>query len=137
MLWGKDIGGKGLGNNHPCERPGRWPFCKNLAPPIRAEKPQAKQQFRWERSPTHQQTGCLKTSPHTQPSLITPRDKALPTRGKRISFNIQWAGTSPSYQEGCKKPRYHFSHKAAGIRSKRGYNPIACKKETTPTIYTK
>ena len=34
---------------------------KNLAPNIKAEKSQAKQQNRWEHNPAHQQTVCLKT----------------------------------------------------------------------------
>ena len=62
---------------------------------------QAKQQTRWAHSPTHQQTG-------TQPPLITPRDKAPPTRGIRINSIYQWAGTSPSHQEVYSKPLYQL-----------------------------
>ena len=45
--------------------PQRGPFWKkkeNLAPPIRGEKSQAKQQTGWEHSATQQETGCLKSS---------------------------------------------------------------------------
>ena len=58
--------------------------------------------------PNHQQTGCLKTPPGTQPPLITPRDKVPPPRGVRISSSYQWAGTSPSHQEACSKPPYQL-----------------------------
>ena len=43
LLWGKDIGGKGLGNNHQCELLQRWTLWKNLSLLIRVEEPQAKQ----------------------------------------------------------------------------------------------
>ena len=58
-LWGQDFGGGGHWNNHQCDLPWRLPFWTNLAPPIRAEKPQARQQTGWEHSSTHQQIGCL------------------------------------------------------------------------------
>ena len=45
-----------------------------------------------------------KTPPDTQSPLITPRDKALSTRGIRISSTYQWAGTSLSHQEAYSKP---------------------------------
>ena len=89
----------------------RWPFWKNLAPPISTEKHQAKQQSRWDHSPTPQLTGCLKTPPDTQPPLIPSRDKAPPTKGIRISSTYQWAGISPSHQEAYSKPCTNFSHK--------------------------
>ena len=46
--------------------------------------------------------------PGTQTPLISPRDKAPPTRGIRISSTYQWAGTSPSHQEAYSKPPYQF-----------------------------
>ena len=42
------------GNNYWCKLLCRLPFWKNMASPIRAEKPQAKQQTEWEHSPTYQ-----------------------------------------------------------------------------------
>ena len=52
-LWGKDTGGKVLWNIRRWHAfLWRWPFWESLAPPIRAEKPQAKQQSRWDHSPT-------------------------------------------------------------------------------------
>ena len=53
---------------HWCELCSRLPFlCQDLAPTrqpegSRAGMPQAKQPTEWEHSPTHQQTGCLKSS---------------------------------------------------------------------------
>ena len=38
-----------------------------------------------------------KNPPGTQPPLITPRDKAPPTKGIRISSTYQWAGTRSSH----------------------------------------
>ena len=55
----EDIGGKGLGNNCQWELPWKWPFWKKICPPIKAEKPQTKQQTGWEHNTTHQQTVCL------------------------------------------------------------------------------
>ena len=46
------------------------------------------------------------TSPGTRPPLFSPRDKAPPTRGIRISSTCQGAGSSPSHQEACSKPPY-------------------------------
>ena len=51
LLWGKGIGGKALGSIQ--QRAFLWRL-ENLAAPINAEKPQAKQQSRWDHSPTHQ-----------------------------------------------------------------------------------
>ena len=45
-----------------------------------------------------------KDPPGTQLPLISPRDKAPPTRGVRISSTYKWAGISPSHQECCRKP---------------------------------
>ena len=68
-------------NNHWCELPWSLPFWKNLALPMRAEKPQDKQQIRWEHIPTYQQTGCLKTSRrYTVPSNHAQRQS--PTHQK-------------------------------------------------------
>ena len=69
--------------------------------------------------------------------LIPPRDKAPPTSRIRISSTYQWAGTSPSHQEVCSKPHTNFSQRGTDNRSKRGYNFIVYKKETTLKIYTK
>ena len=89
-----DIGGKLLQSQ---------PLWKNLAPPIRAEKPQAKQQMGWEHSLTPQQTGCLKTPRHTTYSNHTQRQSPH-NRGMRISFTYQWAGTNLSHEEAYKSP---------------------------------
>ena len=52
-----------------------------------------------------------------QPSLNTPLDMALPTRGKRPSSTHQWAGTSPSHQEACTNPWTNLTHQGADTRS--------------------
>ena len=76
-------------------------FWKNLAPTIRAEKPQAKQQTTWEPFIS----SLPKVLPDTQPPLITSRDIAPLTRRTRLSSTHQWKGTSPSHQEAhCKGP---------------------------------
>ena len=66
-----------------------------------------------------------------QLALITPKDKAPPTRGTRHSSTYQWADTSPSHQEAYTIPCINFTHKGEDTTGKRDYNPAACKKETT------
>ena len=95
LLWGKDIGGKAFGNNHDLFL-WRWPFWENLAPPISTEKPQAKQQSRWDQRNTIR---LPKAPLGRQAPLISP-----PTRGIGISPTYQWEGTSASHQEAYSKP---------------------------------
>ena len=77
-----------------------------------------------------------KHPPGTQLPLISPRDKAPTTRGIGISSTYQWAGTRPSLQEAYSKPPIPVSATGrADIRSKRGYNSVICKKDTTPKSY--
>ena len=93
------------GNNHHHECPWRLPFWKNLAPPIKAEKPQAKQPTGWEPSLIHQPTGCLKSSqahshlksdPEIQPHPLEGQDSApLPSRQAPVFH--QEAGHKPLY----------------------------------------
>ena len=101
LLRGKDIGGRALGNIHQHVFLWKWPFWENLAPPISAEKPQAR--------PNNNPDG-ITASPiskqDSQAPLISPRDKAPPTRGIGISSTYQWAGISPSHQEAYSKPPY-------------------------------
>ena len=109
-FWEKDSGGKDLGNNHQHEPFYRLTLWKNLALPIRAEKPHARQQTGWEHRPTHQQRACLENPPNpgTQSPLIPPREKVPPTRGIRISSTYQWPGTSSFHQQACSKPPYQL-----------------------------
>ena len=66
-----------------------------------AGTPQPKKPTGQEHSPSHQQTGYLKSS-WTQSCLVNiPHDTALPTRGTKPSSTHQWAGTRPSHQEAC------------------------------------
>ena len=99
-----------------------WPHPLSVS----TEKPQGKQS-RWE-SQSHPSVNRL--------PLIPSRDKALPSRGIRISSTYQWAGISPSHQEAYSKPPTLTSAtRGADTRSKRGYNSIICKKVTTPKTY--
>ena len=63
--------------------------------------PQANQPTGEEHSPTHQQTGCLKSSWAHRCPLNIPLETALPTWETRPSSTHQWAGTSPSHQKAC------------------------------------
>ena len=82
-----------------------------------------------------------KEPPGTQPPLISPRDKAPPTRGIGISSTYQWAGTTPSHQEAYSKPPLPrpiptSATRGADTRSKRGYNSIVCKRgDHTKNLY--
>ena len=69
----------------------------------------------------------------SQPPLNTQLDMTLPTRGTRPSSTHQWEGTNPSYQEGCTSLTIDLTHQRADTKSKRSYNPPACRKETTNT----
>ena len=55
----------------------------------------------------------------TQPPLISPRDKAPPTKGIGISPTYQWAGISPSHKEAYSKSLYQLQPQGAATRSKR------------------
>ena len=106
---GRTLEAEVTGNNHWCVLPWKLLFWKNLAPPIRAEKLQAKQQTGWECGPIHQQTGCLKPfQAHSCFSSHLETKHSLPTRGTRLGSTYQWAGTSPSYQEACHKSLYQL-----------------------------
>ena len=92
-----------------------------------------------------QTTSRIGTQPHTsadrlpkavlisKPPLDTPLYTALSTRGTRPSSTHKWAGTSPSQQEACTRPRANLTHQGADTKSKRSYDPAACGKETTNT----
>ena len=58
----------------------------------------------------------------------TPLDTALPFRGKRLSSTHQSAGTSPSHQEAYTSPWSNLTHQGADNRSKRNYDPTACRR---------
>ena len=47
----------------------------------------------------------------SQAPLISPRDKAPPTRGIGISPTYKWAGTSPSHHKAYSKPYTNLRHK--------------------------
>ena len=58
----------------------------------------------------------------------TPPDAALPIREKRLSSTHQSTDTSPSHQEAYTSPWTKLTHQGADNRSKRNYNPAACRK---------
>ncbi len=79
-----------------------------------------------------QTTNRVGTQLHTSANRlppITPRGKAPPTRGIRTSSTYQGAVTSPCHQEA--PVSINFTHKEADTRRKRGYNPLAYRKETS------
>ena len=72
----------------------------------------------------------------TQPPLISPRDKAPPTRGIGTSSTYQWAGNKQSLPSGSlQQASVPTSDTRGGTRSKRGYNSIIYKKVTIPKTY--
>lgn len=120
MLWVQDLEAEVLGIFLSVRSPWRLSFEKNMAPPIRFDKPQAKQQ-------------TVETKPHlftnrlhflgTELPLITPRDKhhppggedkSPPTRGQTPILPIKKPVTSS-----CINILTQGRH-----RSKRGYNPL-------------
>ena len=64
----------------------------------------------------------------TQLPLITPRDKAPPTKGIRISSTYQWAGTSLSHQEACSKPLYQLQPQGGRHKKQVRVQPYALQK---------
>ena len=104
FLWGRTLEEKLLGifNSMPFSGGGHfekiWPH-----PSVSAEKPQGKQQSRWDHSPAPQSTGYLKTPqahsclyshPETKPHPPEGLESAPPTSGQ----------ASPPHQETYSKP---------------------------------
>ena len=116
--------------NNQNELPWRLPFWKNLAPPIRTEKPQAKQQTRWEHSPHPSANRLPNILLGTQPPLITPETNSTHQRDKTQLHHSGQAPVPPIRKPNT-SPCINFSHKGADTRSERGYNPLACNKEAT------
>lgn len=73
----------------------------------------------------------------SQPPISTPLNVALSTRGTGPSSNHQWAGSSPSHQEACTRPRTNLTHQRADTRRKRSYEPPASGKTTNTETKTK
>ena len=59
----------------------------------------------------------------------TPLDLALLTRGEKLSFTHQSAGSSSSHQEAYSSLWTKLADHEADNRSKRNYNPAAFRKE--------
>ena len=85
-------------------------------PYVRCPSPGA---WHWEEEPGASQA---------QSPLITPRDKAPPTRGTRLSSPYQWAGTSPSHQEACSKPLYQLRPQGGRTPKQGGLPPHSLQK---------
>ena len=72
----------------------------------------------------------------TQPPLISPRDKAHPAEGQESAPPTSGQAPVPHIRKPTASPISTSAIRGADIRSKRSYNPIVCKKETTSKIYT-
>ena len=109
MLWGKDIGSKAPRNIQQHAFHWRCPFWENQAPLVSQcwEAP-GQTTIQVGSQPCPSVNRLPKDPSGTQPPLISPRDKATPTRGIRISSTYQWASTSPSHQEAYSKPLYPY-----------------------------
>ena len=69
-----------------------------------------------------------------QSPLITPRDKALPTRGTRLSSIYQWAGTNPSHQEACHKPLFQLHPQRGRHQKQESLQPSSQQKDEQTEI---
>ena len=137
LLWGKDIGGKALGSIHQPVLLWRWPSWKNLVHPSARRSPR----------PNNKPVGTQphpsakrlpKDPPGTQPPFISPRDKAPPTRGIRVSPTYQWAGTSPSHQEACGKPPHQLQPQGGWTSEAReATTPLSAERRPCKKIYPK
>ena len=98
LLCMKDIGSKAFGSIEQHAFFWRWPFLENLAPPISQlwEAP-GQTTIQVGSHPRPSVNRLPKVPTGTRPHLIPSRDKALPTRGIRISSNYQWTGTTSSH----------------------------------------
>ena len=84
--------------------PWNLPFWKTLALPIKAENPQAKKTNRVGIQPHPSANRLPKVLVGTQPPLTTPRDKASPTRGIRLSSTYHWADISSPTRKPATSP---------------------------------
>ena len=135
MCRGKTMEAEIPRNIHPHELPQRMPFWKNLAPPnsmptlLRCPRPSNN---RVGTQPYPSANRLPKVLPGTQLPLITHNNMAPPTRGTRLLHpSVVRYQSLPS---GClRKPPVQLQPPGADTRSKGGYKPAACKKETTKT----
>ena len=112
---GRTLEGEVLGNNHLCELPWRSPFGKTWPnPPVQRNHRPNK---RVGTEPHSSADRLPKVFPGIQLPLITPKDKAPPTRGTRLSSSHQWVDTSSSHQEARHKPLYQI-HPPGGRHQK-------------------
>ena len=97
-----------------------------------ARKPQTKQPISYEHSPTHEKTGCLKSdwahSHLTTYPLIWP----CPSEEQAPSSTHQRA-TLVLPPESWHKPLDSLFHQGTDSRSKKNWNPAACKMEAAIT----
>ena len=90
-----------------------------------SEKPQTKQQTGGK--------GCLKIPRHTATSNHTKKQSPTHQMNKN-QLHLQVGRHHSPLRKSVASPCTNFSHKGAEIRSKRGYSPYACNKETTQKI---
>ena len=101
-----------------------------MAPPFSAKKAQVGSQ-------PHPSVKRLPKDPlGTWPPLISPRDKAPPHQRDKNQVHLP-VGSHQSLPSGRlqQAPKPSSATRGANIRSKRGYNSIFCKKDTTPKTY--
>lgn len=119
---GKDTGGRGLRECSSARALERLLFGQTTPGPTQqsagfnVQMPQAKQ-TRWEYSPSHQQTGCLKSSFAHNHSKTHPLTWSSPPE-TRLRSNHQWAGTSLVQQQSCTSPWTNLNHQEADTRAK-------------------
>ena len=63
--------------------------------------------------------------------LSNPETKLHLPEGRELNSTYQGAEAVPPIEKPSTSLLVNFMHKGADTRSKRGYNPVACKKEST------
>ena len=114
----------------------RWPFWDYLAPPTSTEKPQAKQQSRWD----HSHTPSINRLPEDPPRPTTtsnPIQRQTSTHQRDRNKLHLPVGRHQSLPSGSlhQAPIPTLATRGADTRSKRGYNSIIYTKVTTPKTY--
>ena len=124
----KRLAAVAVASTHWCELSWRLPF-----PPKTSPQPKASRLQCWDTS--SQTTNREGTEPHPSADRLFKvfLSTALPTRGTWTSSTHQWAGTRPSHQQAWASLLDSLTHQREDSRSKKNYNPAACRTETTIT----
>ena len=138
LLWGRTLKANVLGIIISVNSSRGGYFGKIWPHPSGLRSPRPNNKLGGNTASPHQQRGCLKTPPATELPLITPRDKIPPTRGIRITSSFQWAGTSSSHQEVCRKPLYVLQLQEGQKPEARGATTLSsAKRRPHQKVYTK